>query len=180
MVRNLLPSPVSLYYYTYGMSRSFKYRVHCPCQRSFPVTTYRVIYLNLRSPLAPRTTMQDVVYEHVALCAKIIRTVRASVPTQWADPIRPRVHSRASFEVVRARVRVSVCRGISPPRPGECGRLERPRTRVTRRTRVGCLLHRHTSQQNETFRIEISEMRSERERRKAFTHTVRYVLTGNK
>ena len=43
--------------------------------------------------------MQDVVHENVALYAKIVRTVRASVPTQWADPIRPSVHGRASSDV---------------------------------------------------------------------------------
>ena len=45
--------------------------------------------------------MQDVVYEHVALYAKIVQTVRASVPTQWANPIRPNIHSCASSRVGR-------------------------------------------------------------------------------
>jgi len=71
---------------------------------SFPVAkcTYKGVCLHLRLPLAPRTTMQDVMHEHVALCTEIVQTVRASVPPQWANPIRPGVHSCASSRISRA------------------------------------------------------------------------------
>jgi hypothetical protein len=39
-------------------------------------------------PLTSRTAMQDVMHKHVALWAKIVRAVCASVSAEWANPIR--------------------------------------------------------------------------------------------
>ena len=89
--------------------------------------------------------MQDIMHEHVTLCTEIVRTVRASVPTQRAYPIYSSVHGRASCFIGRVQVRVPVRRGTLPTGSRECGRLEHPRTRVACRTRVCGLLHRHTA-----------------------------------
>jgi len=88
--------------------------------------------------------MQDIVHEHVTLCTEIVRTVRASVPAQRAYPVCSGVRGRASCSIGRVRVRVPVRRGSLSPGSGECGCLERPRTRVARRTRVCSLLDCHT------------------------------------
>lgn len=45
--------------------------------------------------------MQYVMYKHVALRAEIVQTVRASVPTQGAYPIRSGVHGRAASSTSR-------------------------------------------------------------------------------
>ena len=108
-----------------------------------PKESYRYAYAKEHTlPLASRATMQDVMHEHVTLCTEIVRTVRASVPTQRAYPIRSSV--RTSRSVGRVWIRVPVHRrGTPPPGCGERDRLECPRTCVTCWAGVGRLLYRH-------------------------------------
>jgi hypothetical protein len=48
--------------------------------------------------------MQDVVHEYVALWTEIVGAVRASVPAEWANPIRSGIRRPASSSVGRVWV----------------------------------------------------------------------------
>ena len=92
--------------------------------------------------------MEDVVHEYVALYTEIIRAVRASVPTQQADPIRPGVHGGSAGSIGRVLVRIPIRRGSPSPSSGECGGLEHPRTPMACRTRISGLFRRHAVTQS--------------------------------
>ena len=87
--------------------------------------------------------MEDIMHEYVTLYTEIVRAVRASVPTQQADPIRPGVHGGSAGSIGRVLVRIPIRRGSPPPSSGECGGLEHPRTPMACWTRISGFLHRH-------------------------------------
>ena len=94
-IQNLL-RPASLRFYTNRLSILLlilhlwfsKSRIGSRCVSIYALPRSKDFSGQEALSLTSRTAMQDVMHEYVALWTEIVGAVRASVPAEWANPIR--------------------------------------------------------------------------------------------